>query len=292
MKIHLLVLTCLILSVQVILAQIPNAGFENWGSCDPVEWSTSNGDCVAYSNVTQSTDVHGGSSAARGEVINFVIPIHPILQSGPTGEGFPISQRYATLQGFYKFSPIGGDRFGVNVAFFKNGGVVAQGAIADSTTRSSYTQFTDTMIYVSGEVPDTAIIQFQLIGPVTGDDYHVGSVMFIDDISFSGVVGVSESESAPTKFHLAQNYPNPFNPVTTIKYGLPRESFVSLKVYNVLGQQVATLVNQWQAAGYKSVEFDAGSLVSGVYFYRLVIGDASSGSAQSFVETKRLILVK
>jgi hypothetical protein len=88
----------------------------------------------------------------------------------------------------------------------------------------------------------------------------------------------------PFSFALAQNFPNPFNPKTTIKYTVPSSQFVTLKVYGVLGNEVATLVNNFQQAGSQSVEFDASSLSSGVYFYRL--------SAGIHVDTKKLILLK
>ena len=88
----------------------------------------------------------------------------------------------------------------------------------------------------------------------------------------------------PTRFSLSQNYPNPFNPTTDISYELSSESFVTLKVYNVLGQEVATLVNELKQAGSYTIRFDAGGLASGVYFYRLTAGN--------FSETKRLMLVK
>jgi hypothetical protein len=94
----------------------------------------------------------------------------------------------------------------------------------------------------------------------------------------------------PTEFKLAQNYPNPFNPSTVIQYSIPAVKtpisggVVTLKIYNLLGQEVATLVNKKQVAGRYEVEFNASSLVSGVYFYRLV----STG----FVKTKKLILLR
>jgi hypothetical protein len=88
----------------------------------------------------------------------------------------------------------------------------------------------------------------------------------------------------PTEFRLWQNYPNPFNPSTTIRYGLPHKSVVQLTVYNTLGQQVATLVQGDQEAGYHEVNFDASGLSSGVYFYRLHAG--------TYVETRKLLLLR
>jgi hypothetical protein len=89
---------------------------------------------------------------------------------------------------------------------------------------------------------------------------------------------------APQVFSLAQNYPNPFNPSTTIRYALPNRAHVTLTVFSTLGQQVATLVNENQEAGYHDVRFDGSGLASGVYFYRIQAGD--------FVQTKRLLILR
>jgi hypothetical protein len=100
-----------------------------------------------------------------------------------------------------------------------------------------------------------------------------------------GVVGVDEISGAlPTEFDLTQNYPNPFNPSTKIEYQIPEISFVTLKVYDVLGSEVVTLVNEEIPIGRHEVEFNATSLPSGIYFYRL--------QADSFVETKKMVLMK
>jgi hypothetical protein len=96
-------------------------------------------------------------------------------------------------------------------------------------------------------------------------------------------VEVSQSVASAV-FQLAQNYPNPFNPSTTIRYALPQRSHVTLTVFNTLGQQVATLVNETQGAGYHDVRFDGSGLASGVYFYRL--------SAGPYVAAKELLLLK
>ena len=83
---------------------------------------------------------------------------------------------------------------------------------------------------------------------------------------------------------MIQNYPNPFNPATTIKYSIPELSFVILKVYDVLGNEIAILVNEEKPIGNYEVEFDATTLPSGIYFYRL--------QTSNFIQTKKMVLMK
>jgi hypothetical protein len=85
-------------------------------------------------------------------------------------------------------------------------------------------------------------------------------------------------------FELEQNYPNPFNPSTSIQYTLGSKQFVSLKVYNVVGKEVAALVNEEKETGYHSIIFNANDFPSGVYFYKI--------SAGSFIQTKKMLLIK
>ncbi|RJP61180.1 MAG: T9SS C-terminal target domain-containing protein [Ignavibacteriales bacterium] len=109
--------------------------------------------------------------------------------------------------------------------------------------------------------------------------------MFIDDIELSMDVSSDVRDDVNiNSFELKQNYPNPFNPSTVISYSIPQNAFVTLKVYNILGNEVSTLVNEQKAAGNYSVTFNASQLSTGIYFYTLQSGNYS--------ETKKLILMK
>ncbi len=103
------------------------------------------------------------------------------------------------------------------------------------------------------------------------------------------VTSVNSSPAKPTSFELAQNYPNPFNPSTVINYQLPTDGHVTLKVFDILGREVRTLVNEVKNAGSYEIKFDASSLASGIYFYRLnIIGN----DGKIFVSTKKMLLMK
>ena len=104
-------------------------------------------------------------------------------------------------------------------------------------------------------------------------------------LSLGGITAVKAAKTGvATTFELSQNYPNPFNPSTQIDFSIPQQSNVQLKVYNTLGQVVATLVNGNLSAGSHSVNFDARNLASGMYIYRL--------SAGNFTSVKKMLLLK
>jgi hypothetical protein len=99
---------------------------------------------------------------------------------------------------------------------------------------------------------------------------------------FTPVEVSQPSHELPLDFMLQQNYPNPFNPTTAIEFSIPKASFVTLRIYDLLGQEIATLVSDRLTAGYHQVQWAAEQFASGAYFYRLVAGDYS--------ESKKLML--
>ncbi|MCI0472523.1 MAG: T9SS type A sorting domain-containing protein [Ignavibacteria bacterium] len=104
-------------------------------------------------------------------------------------------------------------------------------------------------------------------------------------IRYGNPSGISnEGGNVPESFSLSQNYPNPFNPTTTIKFAIPKSGNVTLAVYNSLGKEVETLVNEFMNAGTYEVSYDASKLTSGIYFYKII--------TNGFAETKRMMLVK
>jgi len=135
--------------------------------------------------------------------------------------------------------------------------------------------------------PDNWIVQDIIPG-----QYVDISILPVDPFSIMGletkltdeVVSVKNEEPVLQSFILEQNYPNPFNPSTTIRYSIPTSEFVTLKVYDVLGNEIATLVNEEKPIGSFEVNFNAVELSSGIYFYKLQVG--------SFIETKKMILLK
>ncbi|MFZ2324034.1 MAG: T9SS type A sorting domain-containing protein [Ignavibacteriaceae bacterium] len=98
------------------------------------------------------------------------------------------------------------------------------------------------------------------------------------------ITEVASESSLPKDYSISQNYPNPFNPSTTIEYALPKEDMVTIKVFNILGQTVRTLVNQTQSAGTHTIRFDASNLTTGIYFYSIQAGN--------FNQVKKMILIK
>ncbi|MEO8231046.1 MAG: right-handed parallel beta-helix repeat-containing protein [Ignavibacteriota bacterium] len=135
----------------------------------------------------------------------------------------------------------------------------------------------------NGTTTEKSFYSFVDKNPVQGKSfYRLKQIDFDGTFELSNIIEVDFS--LLTEFSLEQNYPNPFNPTTSIKYAIGSKQFVQLKIYNILGNEVSTLVNEIRPAGNYEVNFNASRLSSGVYFYKLQSG--------SFIETKKMLLIK
>jgi len=143
--------------------------------------------------------------------------------------------------------------------------------VADATT------FTD------GTVQDSTIYKYRIYS--FNDEYVSEKV----EVDVTVLVGIETEEAVPTDFNLSQNYPNPFNPSTTIKFGIPTSADVQIILYNLLGQELFTIVDNNYSAGNHFVNFDASELTSGIYIYTII---AKGNKDKDFVQSKKMILLK
>lgn len=121
----------------------------------------------------------------------------------------------------------------------------------------------------------------KVVDNASGDTGRVNSYCL--NVIYNGIIGITNNQ-IPVKFSLSQNYPNPFNPVTKITYSVPKQTFVTIKVYDIIGREVTTLINGVKTAGYYDIEWNAMNYSSGVYFYRMNAGE--------FVDVKKMIVIK
>ncbi len=265
-------------------AQILNADFEMWTMGNPDDWNTSNAPGLAI-NITESSVAHSGGSAVAGVVADFSgFPWPPVIISGANAEGFPVSMRHEAVHGWYQCNLLGADVLLLYVAMVQGDSAIGGGVAFVDQSTSVYTEFIADITYISPLIPDTCIIS-ATISSTGGGLPEIGSTFLLDDFSFGPLSAVDEAGNpVPEVYSLSQNYPNPFNPRTTIEYSIPMSGQVSLGVYDLLGREVAQLVDEEQSAGGHRVDFDGSDLSSGVYLYRLQAGD--------FSEVRSLVLLK
>lgn len=286
MKKHLLsiklFLTALLFASN-ISAQIPNEGFEQWSGSNPVNWVS--GNVEGFTFVTPSGNPLSGQFAARLETKSIMGNLVPaVLSAGSDGEGFPVSQRHGQLSFYYKFSKTVNTAYlFVSVGFKKGEDGIGAGVLAINTPADNYTPVTIPVTYINEEIPDLGVILIQVtdqnLSPAAS-----GSYAEIDDLSFSILTDVNDESAGVNDFSLEQNFPNPFNPSTRINYQIANDNFVTLKVYDIIGNELAALVNNQQPAGKYSVDFNSANLPSGVYLYRLQAGN--------YIQTRKMTLIK
>lgn len=189
--------------------------------------------------------------------------------------------------------------------YFSNAGANSSMAVWEGIT------YTDSTVYRAATLPNEVNTRFRNVTFVSDTDLHLAGASLTDNslrgIPVPGIltdidgtirnalfpsrgadevalVGITNDPVAPSQFKLSQNYPNPFNPVTSINYEIPTSCFVTLKLYDISGKEVATLISGNMTAGYYTARFDAANFASGTYFYTLTSGDTKI--------TKKMVLMK
>ena len=148
----------------------------------------------------------------------------------------------------------------------------------------SFTKETETIELIEAKAEAEALFIFDVERNTPVSRKDTIDFMITDGMGIMMTKQFIFSYTGPKEFKLEQNFPNPFNPTTTIQYQLPQDARVTLKVYDILGSEVATLVNEEQQAGYKEVKFNGSNIASGMYVYRLQAGD--------YVSIKKMLMIK
>jgi hypothetical protein len=291
-----------LLSIVILLLQfstltraqtIPNGDFEDWiiGG-GPDLWYTNNQyyppiECL---QILPDFQAYSGNICAMGIVdscIELSVLYPPIL----TSFDINLTVKPEALLGYYKYYPIGDDLFSIRVELYADSVLVGEGSLKSKQQVIDFTEFFVDFEYTTSDTPDIAVIEFTIDSSLNDNRIHEGSMWIVDYLRFDTLSAIdNELEVLPDNFYLYQNYPNPFNPTTKIKFTIPvtlsqvEESLVTIKVYDVIGNEITTLVNEEKVAGNYEVEFDGTGLSSGVYIYTLSTGN--------FLSTKKMILFK
>ncbi len=302
MKSYLLLLLLLASATQTAFCQqISNSSFENWQTFQGYQVPDSfyTFDQVLFLGVAtteRTTDAHTGQLAVLLRTIaglattNFAgLLSYGSFQTIGTSNnflGWPFSSRPTKMNFWYKFERAGNDSALAGVILSKWNGaystIVGTGILYISSKTPTYTEAEIPISYSSSANPDT--IHFSFISSCN-ENPTAGTLFYVDDISLdSGPAVTDDHNQSSICFVLDQNYPNPFNPTTTINYSIPEVGNVEIKVYDVLGNEAATLVNEEKAPGNYTAILNASSFASGVYIYTL--------RTNNFVQTKKMLFLK
>ena len=242
----------------------------------------------AYTVSLTTTNAFGSNLKT---IVNYIrvagVPLNPVTTvSPPTGITLMVSAQDPSL---YQFIWNSSSSSPTVKYFFK---IKKIGPSAETVFLSN-NNGADTVISLRKSFLDSLATSFGLTGDSVQCTWRAAATNGLDTINSNPnlikirriPVGINQiSSTVPEKFELYDNYPNPFNPNTTIKFDIAKSQFVKLVVYNMLGEQVSSIVNQNLTPGSYSVDFDASSLSSGMYFYRI--------ESQGFAQTKRMVLIK
>lgn len=273
-------------------SQLVNPSFEEWENTiylNPVGWTTLN---LFIEAVTQSSDAQDGSYSAKMEIMEyFGERFEPTIQNDVFGQY--VGGRVGKVNFYYKADFKNFSALEFYVTTWDSNTTTQQltpsgsGDIIIKNSTNSWTYVEVPIEYFStDDEPAYAYLAFALLDSTDSntDLSAVGSYAMIDNVSFDFVTDIETSDEIPLQFSLKQNYPNPFNPTTKINYSIAAPSFVQLKIYDILGNEVKELVNEYQNSGSYIFNFNGSDLSSGTYIMQLKAGE--------YLQSKKILLLK
>lgn len=264
-------------------AQVPNGDFEAWTSFgfyeEPNFWNTSDSVALAlsfgtaHSATKETVDMHGGLYALKLFPFSSFATFPGVASNGRLNNstlsfegGTPDNVRHQTLNGWYKYAPVSNDSCTISVSLFKWNGatkvIIADGVFGTSVAASSYTPFSINLTYATTDTPDTMLIAVysSALGAA-----HVGTVLLVDDFSFSGVVsGISDP---PTAVNALSVFPVPAVNELHVRLDLKTNLHTSLEITDISGKQL--IIHEMNAVGAEE-KINIRKLSNGNYLYRLV----------------------
>ena len=306
----LFILSTVLISISLKTnAQIPNNGFEIWEDYpdpgNPTNVYQKPDQWVGFlpnSPATYSFSIEKNIDSYPAGTGQYSMILKPDVANGVGGAAFswdtmplniswenispafPINYRPTSLFLYYKYLPEDGDSMRIVCIFYNDGNAFGGFDYQSPQTVPDWTQLEIPINFSTSDIPDSATI---ILTTFYNTQHDGSSSLYVDNLSFdTAITSINESISGdlPSGFALMQNYPNPFNSTTTINYSLPKTSFVTIKIYNVLGKGVATLLKEKKSPGNYKVELNTNNLPSGIYYYKM--------QTNSFKNTKKLILIK
>ena len=236
------------------------------------QWKTTEKNSSSYT-INLQVNINQGSAVIGNSVIRFTY--------NPAAVSFPQNPKEETDYSLQNFN---NSDYAVSVSNAAPGIISINIAKISGQGTTISTDFVDVAtihfhVVNNAEDPNIKPDVRQFFSPSSSIEWSLGNWDYVPVVT-----GTSDAAKSPKYFELKQNYPNPFNPVTTIKFQVPNRSLVVLKIYDITGKEVKTLINEEKESGSYQIQFNASALASGTYFYRLQSG--------SFVETKKMILLK
>lgn len=256
---------------SVMLAQIPDAGFENWTGGTPNGWYDLNS--IYPGGSLQSSNFHTGASSLELDASNAVggHRYGGFVETGSLGSPyFPtgVGTTPAALTGWYELNPVAGDELEIAVITIHGGAINGGGNLKDTGSVAIWKQFT--LCITASSTADSASIFFDLLNSSGRDTIHNGTTAFIDDIAWGAcTAGIDNINNDVT---LEPSYPNPANNICNIIFSLPGTSTVSVALYDLNGRKMMGLMDNTNlTSGRYKIPVDVRTLANGVYFYTILV---------------------